>query len=240
VILDTHDFITAQFKSRRDFRLGITFEDEMRRLGHFHEIWAISAEEQYIFRQFCKAKVRLVPFTMDEPTLNHSLTGRKYDVIYVASDNIHNQRASKWFFSKVYPLLPPNIRICVIGKITAFIDNDLPIERVLYSSELDDFYNNAWIAICPMLSGSGIKIKVVEALSYGLPVVCNDYGTDGLPNKINNGCLVANDPESFARSIEMLLEDKALYERQSGYAKSLFRDYFRSDNLDKILDPVFK
>lgn len=239
IIVDTHDFITAQYKTRRNFRLGVTMEDEIRRLNRFHEIWAISPEEQYIFRQFCKPDVRLVPFTMKTPVINATLVGRQYHIIYVASDNRHNIRAASWFFSEVYPLLPANLKICVIGKIGSHINDSVAIERVLYSGDLSTYYNDSYVAICPMFSGSGVKIKVIEALSYGLPVICTDYGADGLPNKVNNGCIVHNDAVSFARSLVEILQNEPLYKCHSNHAKSLFQQYFSSENLEKVLDPVF-
>ncbi|MCF0061718.1 glycosyltransferase family 4 protein [Dyadobacter chenwenxiniae] len=239
VIIDTHDFITAQYKNRSNFRLGVTIEDEINRLNSFHEIWAISPEEQYIFRQFCKSNVRLVPFTMKPPVINAALVGRQYHIIYVASDNSHNIRASSWFFSEVYPLLPVNFKICVVGKICSYISEGVAIQRVIYCSDLSTYYNDSYVAICPMFSGSGVKIKVIEALSYGLPVICTDYGADGLPNKVSNGCIVHNDAVSFANSIVELLKDESLYEYYSNQAKSLFQRYFSSENIDNVLDPVF-
>jgi len=57
-------------------------------------------------------------------------------------------------------------------------------------ANLVEFYQNVSIVICPMFSGTGVKIKVLEALSYGIPVVTNQRGVDGLLNKSANGCLV--------------------------------------------------
>src|SRR5215217_2988487 len=113
-IIDTHDFITAQFKYRKSFNLGITLQDEIKRLDKFDEVWAISGEEQYLFGQFCKAKVRLVPFMMEPKTAGSHPSEKRYDLIYVASNNVHNERSARWFFDEVYPLLPAGISICLI------------------------------------------------------------------------------------------------------------------------------
>ena len=78
--------------------------------------------------------------------------------------------------------------------------------------DLEEFYTNARVAICPMLSGTGIKIKVLEALSYGLPVVTNRRGIDGLINKKNNGCIVCQDPKDFADNINQLIKDDVFYQ----------------------------
>ena len=197
-IIDTHDFITAQFKYRKSFNLGITLQDEIKRLDKFDEVWAISGEEQYLFGQFCKTKVRLVPFMMKPKTTGTHSPEKKYDLIYVASNNIHNERSARWFFNEVYPLLPAGIRICMIGGINKVLGDMPQTTQIAFADDLDAFYAQAKIALCPMLTGTGIKIKVVEALAHGLPVVCTTRGIDGLPNKTLNGCLVSDDAAQFA------------------------------------------
>lgn len=240
LIIDTHDFTTAQFKNKKGFNLGATFADEISRLSAFDEVWAISAEERYIFAQFCKTLVQLIPMMMDAPAADlKPVAERKYDLIYVASDNVHNQRAAQWFFAKIYPLLPAGISICVIGKINQFIGDQYPITRIPFAESLDSYYRDAKIAICPMLSGTGVKVKVIEALSYGLPVVCTEFGTDGLPNKIDNGCLVTNDYDTYAQLIIQLLTQSALYQQQQLFAKRLFEQYFETGVSYKLLDKVF-
>jgi len=242
LIIDTHDFITAQFKYKKRFNLGATFEDEINRLNAFDEVWAISAEERYLFNQFCKAKVRLVPMMMDAPAANGDAQlaePKIYDVIYVASDNVHNQRAANWFFNEIYPLLPAGTHICVIGKINQFIPDTYVITRVPFVDNLDSYYRKAKIAICPMLSGTGVKVKVVEALAHGLPVVCTEYGTDGLPNKIDNGCLVTGNAATYARLMIQLLTQPALYAQQQALAKRLFDQYFEAGVSYQMLDELF-
>lgn len=239
-IIDTHDFITAQFKYKKNFHLGVTFQDEIRRLDKFDEVWAISPEEQYVFGQFSKSNVRLVPLMIDADHLaDKPATQKKYDLIYVASDNVHNKRSAEWFFEQVYPLLPQGLKICVIGLINKSIPPKYKIERVAYAESLDDYYAASKIALCPMLTGTGVKVKVVEALAHKLPVVCNLRGIDGLPNKRLNGCLVSDDPQVFAQNIVTLLEDHEFYALQSEFANDLFNHSFSKAVLYKELDAAF-
>ena len=91
-----------------------------------------------------------------------------------------------------------------------------------------------------MLSGTGLKIKVVESLSYGIPVVCNERGVDGLLSKINNGCLVSNNPNEFASFIEKLLNDEKYYNKISGEGKNFFAQSLDETIVFKKLDYFFK
>src|SRR3546814_6858906 len=97
--------------------------------------------------------------------------------------------------------------------------------------------------MCPMLGGTGVKVKVVEALSYGLPVVCTRRGVDGLPNKSRNGCLVSDEASQFARNIISLLQDQTLYSEQSRLAAELFSSHFsteRSEEHTSELQPLMR
>src|SRR3546814_14100741 len=108
----------------------------------FDEVWAISTEERYIFSQFCGDKVKLVPLMLDPPSVTYPdrTAPKKFDVIYVASDNPHNTRAAKWFFDKVYPQLTEQIRLCVIGKISGHIGTYRNVTKITFAEELDEFY----------------------------------------------------------------------------------------------------
>ncbi|MFD0751510.1 glycosyltransferase [Mucilaginibacter calamicampi] len=238
-IIDTHDFITAQFKYRKSFNLGITFQDEIKRLDQFNEVWAISGEEQYVFGQFCKTKVRLVPLMMEPKTPSANPPEKKYDLIYVASNNVHNERSAKWFFDEVYPLLPKNIRICMVGGINKVLGDREEAEQIVFADDLDNLYTQSKISLCPMLTGTGVKVKVVEALAHALPVVCTTRGVDGLPNKTLNGCLVTDDSAQFAHNIVALLNDNDFYKRQSRLAEQAFSNGFSTETVYTELDKVF-
>jgi glycosyltransferase involved in cell wall biosynthesis len=100
------------------------------------------------------------------------------------------------------------------------------IEKVFFADNLNIYYHASKIAICPMLKGTGIKIKVVEAMSYGLPVVGTEKAVDGFSDKKNNGCLVSDDEKEFADIIKSLLNNSSDYEKQKDEAIHFFRDNF--------------
>ncbi|MCD2425981.1 glycosyltransferase family 4 protein [Niabella pedocola] len=240
LIIDTHDFMTAQFKGRAGFQLGKTFEREMKLLSIYNETWSQSADEQYLFSQFLPVKHRFVPIMYKDNSLGASLVeSQEYDLIYVGSENDNNQQSINWFFNTVYPLLPKDIRICVIGKICDYFPSFPNVEKHLFVYDLSEYYHKAKLAICPMLNGTGVKVKVVEAMSYGLPIVCNLRGLDGLPIKDGNGCLRADSPEEFAHGIQSLLTDDKYRSKISEKAKETFNTFFEINKCYKDLDKVF-
>ncbi|MGJ1419875.1 glycosyltransferase [Sphingobacterium spiritivorum] len=240
-ILDTHDFITMQYiakdKENESFKMGDRLESEMKILKKFDEIWTYSVEEQFVYEQFTKKKVSLLPISFDSKKSNIVLEDRVYDILYVASENFHNVKSMEWFQESVLPLIS-QFKIGVVGKIGRVVKDADNIIKLGMVDDLDEVYQNAKICICPMLSGTGVKIKVLEALSYGLPVVTNRRGVDGLINKSQNGCLVAQDPVEFANRIIQLLTDSQYYEKISEEADNYFKNNHSRKYEMEILDRI--
>lgn len=240
-ILDTHDFMTLQYKinyeDRLDFDIGKLFQNEMNVLKKYNEIWTYSIEEQYIFDQFTNSNVKLVPVSF--PVNSKDLAAPiKYSVLYVASDNQHNVNSIQWFINRVLPLLG-NVKIYIVGKICSKIQDEENIVKLGPVNDLDAIYKQSKITICPMLTGTGVKIKVLESLSYGLPVVTTRRGVDGLVNKSQNGCLIANEEKEFARYILKLLSDEIFYTQHQIEARSYFEKHHHPELETKFLDKIF-
>lgn len=211
-IIDTHDFITAQYRNKTK-KIGKYFQDEIQILKKYDEIWTYSVEEEYIFGQFTGKKVKYLPIPFPQKPLLPLKQDYTYDVVYVASNNPHNVKSIYWFLDQVLPHIQNEIKIHIIGKVGNEIQKQY--SNVIVHGLVDDlyeFYDNARITICPMLSGTGVKIKVIESLSNNLPVVTNTRGVDGLSRKNDNGCLVTDDIKEFANYINELLKNDQLYE----------------------------
>ena len=237
-IVDTHDFFTAQFFSPK-IKLGSLFETEIALLNKFDTIWCISNEEQFVFSQFLpKKNIITVPhgvkYKGDIANSNFPI-----DVFYIASDNPHNIKSATWFFSEVYPLLPNNINFTVVGRICDYIPDLHNVVKINFYEDIDSLYKQCKVTICPMLSGTGLKIKVVESLSHGKPVVCNERGLDGLPYKVNNGCLTSNNKTEFANFIIELLSNKTYYKIQTENAEKMFKNFLDEKVVFKNLDSFF-
>lgn len=239
LILDTHDFLTSQFQNQKRFNLGKYFNKEIELLNLFQKVWVISSDENYVFSQFVSSDVITIPHALNAKFQSRS-KNKKYDLVYVASSNDHNVKSAKWFFEEVYPKLNSSLSICVVGKINDHVSNFPNVTKMHFAEDLNQIYSESKVAICPMLSGTGLKIKVVEALSFGLPVVCNLRGIDGLINKTNNGCLVTEDATIFSKYIELLLTDDIFYLNQQVLAKDFFEKHLSVDVVYSELDNVFK
>jgi len=225
-IVDTHDWITLnEFYNNKNLDLGERFGEEINNLSLYDKVVTISQDEYFIFKSFLGDNVINIPPSFPE-NFEDTNTEKKYDLIFVGSDNPFNILSINWFVEKVLPLLPKEIKICIIGRICKYVPDHENIEKVFFADDLETYYHASKIAICPMLKGTGIKIKVVEAMSYGLPVIGTEKAVDGFSDKKNNGCLVSDDEKEFADIIKSLLNNSSDYEKQKDEAIHFFRNNF--------------
>ncbi len=240
-IIDSHDFITSQYLTKFGKRnsIGEIFQEEIEILNNVDEVWTYSIEEQYIYEQFLNNKIRLLPVSSNFKAGSERRCETIHQILYVASDNAHNQRSIEWFIKEVLPLVSERFSLTVVGKICDKIKDNSRIEKLGLVDDLAEIYNACKITICPMLSGTGIKIKVLESLSYGLPVVTNRRGVDGLINKVSNGCVIAENAKQFAFYINKLLSDSQFYNQLHMQGLEFYESYYAPNNEIKILNECF-
>ncbi|WP_079243360.1 glycosyltransferase family 4 protein [Chryseobacterium indologenes] len=228
-IIDTHDWITLnEFYKNKSLDIGKRFNEEINNLSKFDKVITISEDENLVFKRFLGEKVINIPPSFPSH-FKKSNDGKKYDLIFVGSENIFNIQSIQWFFDHVYPLLPPNINIVIIGRICKHIKEREGVTLIEFVESLEEYYHQSKIAICPMLEGTGIKIKVIEALSYGLPIVGTERAIDGFPSKTTNGCLVSDHPEIFKDQIMSLLQDQSYYQDIKIQAEEYFKNNFSEE-----------
>lgn len=63
------------------------------------------------------------------------------------------------------------------------------------------------VFVCPILSGSGVRVKLLEAFASGLPAISTRIGAEGLAREDGEFCLLADDPREFAEKVLLLFEE---------------------------------
>jgi polysaccharide biosynthesis protein PslH len=131
-----------------------------------------------------------------------------------------NEEGLRWFLAEVRPLLPDTAIVEIVGgePNSQLLEISSRVEHcpVLWHGrvpEVDPYYRRASVFAAPLLSGSGIKIKILNALAYGLPVVTTSTGIEGFPTDWGSAIRVADSPEDFAEAIRELTADRETWLR---------------------------
>lgn len=128
-----------------------------------------------------------------------------------------NFDAMDFFLREVFPLIRaerPNVRIVITGKLNGVPVDRLPqLEGVIFSGYLDDVrpaVARSWVSVVPLREGGGTRLKVLEALALGTPVIATRKGAEGLDLVPGRDVLIADDPAEFAAAVVCVLRDPAL------------------------------
>ena len=240
-IIDFHDFVTLnehQRSGRGRFSLGQMFQDEIQAIDRFDFALGISEEENLFLHPFCTHAV-FVNLPVCFPKRFSNERAFEYDLLFVGSENPFNVEGLQWFFKEVYPLLPSNIKIGVVGKVVESIKELPGLQILAHIEDLAPIYQKSKVVICPLLGGTGLKVKVVEALSFGRPIVTTRWGLTGISEKQENGCIVVDEASGFANAIYQLLEDQVLFVQKEQEARAFFEKKFSFEEFSKRLDLVF-
>jgi glycosyltransferase involved in cell wall biosynthesis len=121
--------------------------------------------------------------------------------------------AVHYFHDRIFPLIKqvlPQARMVVVGSappsIQALAGDDIVITG--YVPDVQPYYEQAAVSVVPLRSGGGTRLKILESLAYGRPVVTTTVGSEGLKLCPDRDLLVADDPLIFAQhTIRLLTED---------------------------------
>jgi glycosyltransferase involved in cell wall biosynthesis len=124
-----------------------------------------------------------------------------------------NRVAMDWFVRKVLPLIvarEPRARLVVAGSdpppAHAYADLAQNLEMLGYVDDVRGPLARYAVFVCPILTGSGVRVKLLEAFAAGIPVVSTIVGAEGLAVKDAEFCRLADSPEGFAERVLELLE----------------------------------
>jgi glycosyltransferase involved in cell wall biosynthesis len=149
-----------------------------------------------------------------------------------ALDYLPNQDAANYLCREIFPLIKKsfqNAGILLVGRKPSPEILGLASEAVEVWGdvpEVEPFYRRASIAVVPLRAGSGSRLKILEAMALGRPVVSTTKGAEGLEIEAGKDFLAADDPAAFAESIKMLFNEPGLYQNISSHARKTVEEKY--------------
>ncbi|MCS7315480.1 MAG: glycosyltransferase [Bryobacterales bacterium] len=218
------------WKAQAAFEYLRALRYELRTLPHLDRVQVCSRENAEYLLSFLPGlaarldedqragiDTRLYPFRPD---------GREPGTMLFLGSFRHlpNQAALQWFVREVLPRVlaaRPSARLIVVGSDPPpRYGLSGPLEAIELRGRVEDVrepLGRYAVFVCPILSGSGVRVKLLEAFASGIPVVSTRLGAEGLARHDGEFCALADDAETFARRVVEILEDpgkvRAMVER---------------------------
>jgi glycosyltransferase involved in cell wall biosynthesis len=149
-----------------------------------------------------------------EPSPHPAPMNEKPAVVFVALLSWGpNVDAAVWLVKRVWPLVRrrrADARLILAGRNPSAAVRDLAgcgVEVTGTVKDLGAVYAKAMVAVAPLQAGGGSRLKILEAMDLGRPIVSTTIGAEGLEDLIGVGVAVADDPVGFADQIVALLDD---------------------------------
>jgi glycosyltransferase involved in cell wall biosynthesis len=246
MILETHDIQADLLKDRREINpwthrldtLAQLLRSEILLLNKARVLVHCSVDDYNFF----KPRLPHKPHVLALPTIDESFVSTvkaaspssgPIDLLFVGQSTDPNRAGMKWFFEEVWPLIADRgYHMKIVGKIDMLLRKEQPEIYQAFSSyfagpstELAPYYRAARCVFAPMVSGTGVSIKTVEALALSKPFIGTSKAYRGLPmDRIEQAGLQAHDtPQGFADAIVHALsnEEQAAVASRAAY-ESIF------------------
>lgn len=161
-----------------------------------------------------------------EPARNDSSgSGR---ILIVGSENPINLDGYRFFHDEVWPLIRsrlPKATLSVAGKLSHHVEVEDGIENLGVIPDMIDAYRGIDVAVNPVLCGTGLNIKSIEALGFGVPLVATPSGARGLEHAAGRGLSIAESAQDFADAVISLVLDRALRQQTASRAIETAREW---------------
>jgi GT2 family glycosyltransferase/glycosyltransferase involved in cell wall biosynthesis len=177
-----------------------------------------------------QVKVMTCPWVVDLPTHVTPLSERKGLAFLGSFNHPPNVEGIKWFCRDVMPLLEgEELSLTIYGSGMNQDIKDLAsdwIDPLGYIEDVADAYQRHRVFVAPLLSGAGMKGKVVSALAYGIPTVLTPTAAEGIGLRHGYDCIIARKPEEWVSAITQLCNNDDLWHAISVASRTYAASHF--------------
>ncbi len=198
--------------------------EELEALNSFDAIYTVTERDLQLFKALgAKPKMTFIPTGIDVTknlNVDDSIELEYPSLFHLgALDWLPNQEAVKWLLEKVWPSLYmqfPELKFYIAGRRPPKWIEELDVAGVEVVGEVEDaaaFIKSKSIMPVPLFSGSGMRVKIVEAMMLSKAVVSTDIGIEGIIHQNNKDVIIANTAQEFINAITLLINDKSTFDK---------------------------
>ena len=233
-IVIMHDLFSArgpQFDNlnKRDSAAVISEADEMALLSAADLVVAIQADEAAIVRDRLPGR-RVVVAPMAATSVGQAHLGDADTVLFVGSQTAPNIDALQWLIEEIWPSIlrrRPTARLLVVGSVMWAYSPRVPgVEYLGVVSDLGRLYEGAGVVISPLRAGSGLKVKLIEAMGWGKAVVATSVTAQGIQSLVENAIVIADSSAAIVEETLRLMSDQDRRRHYATAALHIARTHF--------------
>lgn len=194
---------------------------------------------------FQQENIHICPWVLEKRQNKRSFEFREGVAFIGGYSHEPNLEALEYIINVIAPklcLVKPDITFYVYGSNLPSQYKDYVIPNVKFIGYVDDvaeLYDIHKVFIAPLQSGAGIKGKVLESISYGLPTILSDIATEGINVIDNVNSLIANSGEEWVSQITRLYQDKKLWQVISNNQAEMLEHHFSFGNAKRKMEKIF-
>jgi glycosyltransferase involved in cell wall biosynthesis len=158
-----------------------------------------------------------------------------------------NIDAAEFLIRKIWPLVKrevPAATLIIAGsppeKIPSYRPGIQSLRFTGFVEDLDSLYRQSRVVLAPILSGSGTRVKIIEAAAYSRPIVSTRIGAEGIEIQDGDGIFLRDDPKSFAKACIRLLNDDVMYERMGAAARAAVVNKYDRIKIERMIQEIIK
>jgi len=245
-IVDTHDIIKLRidsFKSKNVQLKNLNCNNELENLKKFDLILTIQDEEEkYLNNNNIINTLTISHINFNFNNYKLKIKKELKNIFFYGSKCTHNIFSMENFIENCWIKhnLYKDYNLNIYGNITSYIDNfkykkyNVVFKGIIQN--LENIYENNDLLINPALIGSGLKIKNIEALSFGCPIITTKIGAQGLSIFCEEDCLIVSDNYSEYDKILKRLKSEKVREK---IQKNIIKKFKENFNLEKNYSQLF-
>lgn len=203
----------------------------------FNRTLAIAAREaELIAAHAPDTQVSLVPAVYEATDAGNTYDG---EPAFVIGSNIFNAQGYLYFAGRVAPGVRakiPQFNVRVVGGGCKMLKPQAGMTLMGFVPRIDAIYASAPFAICPLIGGTGQQIKVIEAMSRGVPVICLKNVAHSSPIEHGVNGLIASNADEFGAYVEQVWRDRDLCRKLGQAARQTVAERFTMAHLIESLD----
>lgn len=217
--------------------------------GMVDGIIAISPGDRQCFESWHPAaRVINIPpgVVLKDPEHDHNQVADAIFYHLGSMDWMPNQQGIQWFIRDILPAIRkqvPNFRFHIAGKKMPAWLYDLKSPQVIVDGEVEDahqYQQDKSVMIVPLISGGGIRVKIIEAMAMGKVVISTTIGAEGIPYTPGKDILIANRPEEFVMHIQKCMESMDYRLEIGRNARDLARRTFDIEAISRQVHSFFQ